>query len=171
MSLVLEDILMKNCCVEYLRFSCLCSPLGLLWCHDSYVCKSFIHLEFIFVYGVGWWSSLGILAASPNCPGDESEKHRLVQNCNGGSKWSRRPTSLPVLGKGFPKGNWWPHWSSIWESQPQDRQKWRTTFDSLCYSQFEPRFLSSATKRLPNNISTSQGPRSRQMLGPQQWTR
>ena len=29
MSLALGDILVKYCCMEYLRFSCLCSPLGL----------------------------------------------------------------------------------------------------------------------------------------------
>ena len=28
------------------------SPLGLLWCHNIYM--SFIHFEFIFVYGVTW---------------------------------------------------------------------------------------------------------------------
>ena len=27
----------KYCCVEYLKFFCLCSPLGLLWCHDFYL--------------------------------------------------------------------------------------------------------------------------------------
>ena len=42
----------KYCCVEYLRFSCLCSPLGLLWCCD--LVESFIHMEFLFVYGIIW---------------------------------------------------------------------------------------------------------------------
>ena len=37
MSLALADISRKYCCVEYLRFSCLCSPLGLLWCHKLYL--------------------------------------------------------------------------------------------------------------------------------------
>ena len=27
----------KYCCIECLRFSCLCFPLGLLWCHDLYL--------------------------------------------------------------------------------------------------------------------------------------
>ena len=45
----------KYCCMEYLRFSCLFSPLGLLQCHDLYL--SFIHLEFIFLYCVSWWLS------------------------------------------------------------------------------------------------------------------
>ena len=45
----------KYCCMEYMRFSCLCSSLGLLWCCDIYM--SFIHLEFILVYGINWWSS------------------------------------------------------------------------------------------------------------------
>ena len=31
------DICEKYCCVEYLRFSCLCCPLGLLRCHDLYL--------------------------------------------------------------------------------------------------------------------------------------
>ena len=34
MSLALGDISVKICCVEYLRFSCLCFPLGLLSCPD-----------------------------------------------------------------------------------------------------------------------------------------
>ena len=38
--------------MEYHRFSCLCSPLVL-----RLIFKSFIHLEFIFVYGVVWWLS------------------------------------------------------------------------------------------------------------------
>ena len=37
MSLALGDISVKICCVEYLRFSCLCFPLGLLWYHDLYL--------------------------------------------------------------------------------------------------------------------------------------
>ena len=27
----------KYCCVEYLRFSCLCSSEGRLWCHNLYL--------------------------------------------------------------------------------------------------------------------------------------
>ena len=27
----------NNYCVKYLRFCCLCSPLGLLWCHNLYL--------------------------------------------------------------------------------------------------------------------------------------
>ena len=37
MSLALGDISVKNCCVKYLRFSCQCFPLGLLWCYDLYL--------------------------------------------------------------------------------------------------------------------------------------
>ena len=44
------------CCVGYLKYFCLCFPLEFLWCHDIF--KSFIHLEFILVYGVNWWFSL-----------------------------------------------------------------------------------------------------------------
>ena len=50
MSLNLWDILVKICSIEYLRFSCLCSPLELLWYYDIF--KSFINLEFIFLYGI-----------------------------------------------------------------------------------------------------------------------
>ena len=50
MSLNLGDILVKICSIEYLRFSCLCSPLELLWYYDIF--KSFINLEFIFLYGI-----------------------------------------------------------------------------------------------------------------------
>ena len=46
MAPALGDLLVKICSVEYLRFSCLCSPLGLLWCHDIF--KAFIHLEGVF---------------------------------------------------------------------------------------------------------------------------
>ena len=45
-----------------MRFSCLCSPVGLPWCHDLYL--SFIHLEFIFVYGVIWFLSFIFLHLS-----------------------------------------------------------------------------------------------------------
>ena len=43
----------KYCCVEYLKYSCLYSSRTSLvsW----FIFKSFVHLEFIFVYGVGWW--------------------------------------------------------------------------------------------------------------------
>ena len=37
MSLAVGDILVKILLRGYLRFSCLCSPLGLLWCHDLYL--------------------------------------------------------------------------------------------------------------------------------------
>ena len=37
---------------EYVRFSCVCSFMVL-----QLIFKSFIHLEFILVYGVSWWSS------------------------------------------------------------------------------------------------------------------
>ena len=37
MSLALGDISMKMLCVECLRFSCQCFPLGLLWCYDSHL--------------------------------------------------------------------------------------------------------------------------------------
>ena len=37
MSLAVGDISMKCCCVECLRFSWLCFPLGLLWCHELYL--------------------------------------------------------------------------------------------------------------------------------------
>ena len=40
----------------FLRFSSPCSPLGLLWRCDLYL-GLFIHLEFIFVCGISWWSS------------------------------------------------------------------------------------------------------------------
>ena len=48
MSLALGDISVKYCCVEYLRFSCLCCPLGLLWCHNLH-----LSLLSIFVYFCG----------------------------------------------------------------------------------------------------------------------
>ena len=54
----------KYCCMEYLKFSCLYYPEELLWCHDlniSLIFKSFIHLEFIFVYGVNWCSRFILL--------------------------------------------------------------------------------------------------------------
>ena len=44
----------KYHCMEYLRFSCLCSPLGFLWHDDFYL--SLLSM-FIFVCGVSWWSS------------------------------------------------------------------------------------------------------------------
>ena len=38
MPLALEKMYwQKYCCLDYLRFSCLCSPLGLLWCHNLYL--------------------------------------------------------------------------------------------------------------------------------------
>ena len=37
MSLALGDLSVKILLCEYLRFSCLCSPLGLLWCPDLYL--------------------------------------------------------------------------------------------------------------------------------------
>ena len=36
-SLTLGDISVKICCMEYLRFSCLCSSVGLLLCHGLYL--------------------------------------------------------------------------------------------------------------------------------------
>ena len=51
-----------------LRLSCLCSPLGLLW---RLIFKSFIHLEFILMYGVSWWSSFFsflFLSFTCSCP-------------------------------------------------------------------------------------------------------
>ena len=53
------------CCVECLRFSHLCSPLGLSWC---LIFKSFIHLEFIFVYVVSWWLSFIFLNVAVQIP-------------------------------------------------------------------------------------------------------
>ena len=37
MSLALGDISVKILLREYLKFSCLCSHLGLLWCHNLYL--------------------------------------------------------------------------------------------------------------------------------------
>ena len=37
MSLALGDVSVRICCVEYLRFSCQCILLGLLWCYDLYL--------------------------------------------------------------------------------------------------------------------------------------
>ena len=38
----------KYCCMEYLKFSCLCFPLRLLWCHDLYL--SHAHLDYFGVW-------------------------------------------------------------------------------------------------------------------------
>ena len=53
MSLALGDISVKICCMEYLRFSCLCSPLGLLWHHDLYLNLLSILSSFLCVVYVG----------------------------------------------------------------------------------------------------------------------
>ena len=37
MSLALGDILVKILLCGYLKFSCICSSIGLLWCHDLYL--------------------------------------------------------------------------------------------------------------------------------------
>ena len=37
MALALGTCLWGSCCMECLRFSCQCFPLGLLWCHDLYL--------------------------------------------------------------------------------------------------------------------------------------
>ena len=37
MPLALGDISVKYCCLECLRSSCQCFPLGLLWCYDLYL--------------------------------------------------------------------------------------------------------------------------------------
>ena len=66
-SLALGDIRWKYCCVEYLRLSCLFSSRTLMvsWL----IFKSFIHLEFIFLYGVSWWSSfIFFCVSSPALP-------------------------------------------------------------------------------------------------------
>ena len=47
MSLVLRDILKRCCCMEYLRFSCWCFLLGLLWCHNLYL--SFLYTLNLFL--------------------------------------------------------------------------------------------------------------------------
>ena len=36
------DVVLFVYCMGYLKFSCLCSPLGLLWCHDLYLTLSSI---------------------------------------------------------------------------------------------------------------------------------
>ena len=57
MSLALGDTYQwKYCCVEYLRFSCQMFS-SRTFMVLRLIFKAFIHLEFIFVYGVNWWLS------------------------------------------------------------------------------------------------------------------
>ena len=51
----------KYCCIEYLRFSCLCSPEGLLWCHDLYLSLLSTLNLFLCVVWVGNWVSFFFL--------------------------------------------------------------------------------------------------------------
>ena len=59
----------KCCCVEeYLRFSCLCSPLGLLWCHDLYLSLLFILSLFLCIVQVSCWISFFFACSCPDLP-------------------------------------------------------------------------------------------------------
>ena len=58
--------------MEYLRFSCLCSPIGFMVYWLTF--KSFIHLEFIFMYGVSWWSSFSFLHVAV-----QNSQHHLLK--------------------------------------------------------------------------------------------
>ena len=70
--------------MEYLKFSCLYYPEELLWCHDlniSLIFKSFIHLEFIFVYGVNWCSSFILLHLAVQVSQHHSLKRLFLHHC------------------------------------------------------------------------------------------
>ena len=60
----------KYCCVEYLRFSCLWFPLGLLWYHDLYSSLVSILSLFLCMVLVGDWVSFFFFFACscPNLP-------------------------------------------------------------------------------------------------------
>ena len=55
MSLALGDMSVRMLLRGMSEIFLPCFPRGLLWCYHLYL--SLIHLEFIFVYGVSWWSS------------------------------------------------------------------------------------------------------------------
>ena len=57
----------QYCCVGYLKFYCLCFP-SRTFMVSQLMFKSFIHLEFIFVYGVSWWLSFFFFFFACSCP-------------------------------------------------------------------------------------------------------
>lgn len=68
----------------------------------------------------------GSLAASPNCPGDESETRRSWKAVTVDSSEAGGQPHCLCWAVGFLKGNRGPHCSLFWSSLSQDKQEWRT---------------------------------------------
>ena len=76
----------KYCCMEYLKFSCLCSPLGLLWCHNLYISLLSIVKKIFLWCGLVDWA----LACKPKghwFDPQSDHKPRLQARSPIGSAW------------------------------------------------------------------------------------